>query len=90
MEQKFIDYIRYLDILEEHPDTDFSDPAFAYDYNEVQELYFDEKKNNSVFLAGESGLRKKDMLSCRGERAAEKGYVGAHLQRFADARCREG
>ena len=63
MEQKFFDYIRHLDILEEHPDTDFSDPAFAYDYNEVQELYFDEKKNNSVFLAGESGLRKKDMLA---------------------------
>ena len=38
MEQKFVDYIRHLDILEEHPDTDFSDPAFAYDYNEVQEL----------------------------------------------------
>ncbi len=63
MEQRFIDYIRRLDILDEGLDTDFSDLAFAYDYNEVQELYFDELKNNFVFLAGESGLRKKDMLA---------------------------
>lgn len=62
MEQKFVDYIRRLDILKEETDTDFSDLSFAYDYNEVQELYFDETKNNYVFLAGESGLRKKDML----------------------------
>ena len=63
MEQKFVDYIRRLDILKEETDTDFSDLSFAYDYNEVQELYFDETKNNYVFLAGESGLRKKDMLA---------------------------
>lgn len=63
MEQKFIDYFRQLDILDEGLNTDFSDLAFAYDYNEVQELYFDETKNNFVFLAGESGLRKKDMLA---------------------------
>ena len=46
MEQKFVDYIRRLDILKEETDTDFSDLSFAYDYNEVQELYFDETKNN--------------------------------------------
>lgn len=63
MKQQFIDYIRQLDILDEGLDTDFSDPAFAYDYNEVQELYFDETKNNFVFLVGECGLRKKDMLA---------------------------
>lgn len=62
MEQKFIDYFRQLDILDEGLNTDFSDLAFAYDYNEVQELYFDETKNNFVFLAGESGLRKKICL----------------------------
>ena len=39
MEQKFIDYFRQLDILDEGLNTDFSDLAFAYDYNEVQELY---------------------------------------------------
>ena len=63
MEQKFVDYIKRLDILKEDTDTDFSDLSFAYDYNEVQELYFDETRNNYVFLAGESGLRKKDMLA---------------------------
>ena len=63
MKQQFIDYIRRLDIFCEEIDADFSDPAFAYDYNEVQELYFDETQNNFVFLAGECGLRKKDMLA---------------------------
>ena len=63
MKQQFIDYIRRLDIFCEKIDADFSDPAFAYDYNEVQELYFDETQNNFVFLAGECGLRKKDMLA---------------------------
>lgn len=63
MDKKFIDYIRKLDILDEGLDIDFSDLAFAYDYNEVQELYFDIEKNNYVFLAGETGLRKKDMLA---------------------------
>ena len=63
MKQQFIDYIKRLDIFCEGPDADFSDPAFAYDYNEVQELYFDETENNFVFLAGECGLRKKDMLA---------------------------
>ena len=53
MKQQFIDYIRRLDIFCEEIDADFSDPAFAYDYNEVQELYFDETQNNFVFLAGE-------------------------------------
>ena len=63
MDKKFIDYIRKLDILDEGLDIDFFDLAFAYDYNEVQELYFDIEKNNYVFLAGETGLRKKDMLA---------------------------
>ena len=63
MDKKFIDYIRKLDILDEGLDIDFSDLAFAYDYNEVQELYFDIEKNNYVFLAGDTGLRKKDMLA---------------------------
>lgn len=62
MEQKFLDYIRKSDILGEQLNIDFSDLAFAYDYNEVQELYFDKTQNNYVFLAGETGLRKKDML----------------------------
>ena len=52
MKQQFIDYIKRLDIFCEGPDADFSDPAFAYDYNEVQELYFDETENNFVFLSG--------------------------------------
>ena len=63
MLQKFIDYIKELNILNENADIDFSDLAFAYDYNEVQELFFDETKNNYVFIAGETGLRKKDMLA---------------------------
>lgn len=62
MKQQFIDYIRRLDIFCEKIDADFSDPAFAYDYNEVQELYFDETQNNFVFLAGECGLRKRICL----------------------------
>ena len=67
MEEKFISYIMNHDVFEDASDTDFSDPAFAYDYNEVQELYFDESQNNYVFLTGETGLRKKDMLGriCR-------------------------
>lgn len=62
MDRKFIDYLKKLDILGEGLNIDFSDLAFAYDYNEVQELYFDETKNNYVFLAGETGLKKKEML----------------------------
>lgn len=63
MLQKFIDYIKELNILNEDIDIDFSDLAFAYDYNEVQELFFDETKNNFVFITGETGLCKKDMLA---------------------------
>lgn len=63
MLQKFIDYIKELNILNEDIDIDFSDLAFAYDYNEVQELFFDEINNNYVFITGETGLRKKDMLA---------------------------
>ncbi len=63
MLQKFIDYIKELNILNDDIDIDFSDLAFAYDYNEVQELFFDETKNNYVFITGETGLRKKDMLA---------------------------
>ena len=67
MEEKFINYIMNHDVFEDASDTDFSDPAFAYDYNEVQELYFDGTQNNYVFLTGETGLRKTDMLGriCR-------------------------
>lgn len=63
MLQKFIDYIKELNILHETVDIDFSDLAFAYDYNEVQEIFFDKTKNNFVFIVGETGLRKKDMLA---------------------------
>ncbi len=63
MLQKFVDYIKELNISNEAIDIDFSDLAFAYDYNEVQELFFDETKNNYVFITGETGLRKKDMLA---------------------------
>ncbi len=63
MIQQFVyDYIRSLDIIGESDDIDFSDRAFAYDYNEVQELFFDEEENNYVILAGKTGLRKKDMI----------------------------
>ncbi len=60
--QYVYDYIRSLDIIEELDDIDFSDKAFAYDYNEVQELFFDEVENNYVLLVGRTGLRKKDMI----------------------------
>ncbi len=63
MLQKFIDYIKKSNISYESVDIDSSDLAFAYDYNEVQELFFDETKNNYVFITGETGLRKKDMLA---------------------------
>lgn len=63
MLQKFIDYIKELNILSEDLDIDFSDLSFAYDYNEVQELFFDDTKNNYVFITGETGLRKKDMIA---------------------------
>ncbi len=63
MLQKFIDYVKEMNILNEDIDIDFSDLAFAYDYNEVQELFFDEVNNNFVFIVGETGLRKKDMLA---------------------------
>lgn len=63
MLQKFIDYIKELNILNDEVDIDFSDLSFAYDYNEVQELFFDDSKNNYAFIVGETGLRKKDMLA---------------------------
>ena len=63
MLQKFIDYIKELNILNNEVDIDFSDLSFAYDYNEVQELFFDESRNNYAFIVGETGLRKKDMLA---------------------------
>lgn len=62
MQPCYVDYVKKLNILDEDLNIDFSDLSFAYDYNEVQELFFDEKKNNYVFLVGETGLRKKDML----------------------------
>ncbi len=67
MLQKIADYIRERSILTETLDDDFSDPAFAYDYNEVQECFFDGQDNDYVFIVGETGLRKKEMLSriCR-------------------------
>ena len=63
MEELFWNYTKRLDILDEHLDDDFSDLAFAYDYNEVQELFFAAERNDFVILAGRSGLRKKDMLA---------------------------
>ncbi len=79
MKEKFINYIINHDVFEDAPDTDFSDPAFAYDYNEVQELYFDNAQNNYVFLVGETGLRKTDMLGriCRDllQRGIEKEQI---------------
>ena len=63
MLQTFIDYIKDSSILSGESDIDFSDAAFAYDYNEVQELFFNETMNNYVFIVGETGLRKKDMLA---------------------------
>lgn len=67
MKDIFERYLQRLDILDERLDDDFSDLAFAYDYNEVQELFFNAGQNDFVILAGASGLRKKDMLSriCR-------------------------
>lgn len=62
MLQYVYDYIRSSNILDDIDDIDFSDRAFAYDYNEVQELFFDESENNYVILAGKTGLRKKDMI----------------------------
>ena len=62
MQQYVYDYIRSLNVIDEIDDIDFSDRAFAYDYNEVQELFFDENQNNYVVLAGKTGLRKKDMI----------------------------
>ena len=62
IQQYVYDYIRSLGVIEELDDIDFSDKAFAYDYNEVQELFFDEEENNYVLLAGKTGLRKKDMI----------------------------
>ncbi|KQM09841.1 hypothetical protein AOA81_06255 [Methanomassiliicoccales archaeon RumEn M2] len=62
MRQYIYDYIRSLNIIDEIDDIDFSDRAFAYDYNEVQELFFNESVNNYVILAGKTGLRKKDMI----------------------------
>ena len=62
MHHCYVDYIKKLNILDEGLDIDFSDSSFAYDYNEVQELFFDEKQNYFVFLVGETGLKKKEML----------------------------
>lgn len=62
MRQYVYDYIRNTNILDDADDIDFSDKAFAYDYNEIQELFFDERENNFVILAGKTGLRKKDMV----------------------------
>lgn len=63
MDSVFIDYIKRADILNENLNIDFSDKSFAYDYNEVQECFFDCEENNYVILAGETGLRKKEMLA---------------------------
>ncbi len=57
------DYFSGYRFKDDSIDIDFSDLAFSYDYNEVQELYFDQDVNNVILLAGKTGLRKKDMLA---------------------------
>lgn len=62
MKGLFWDYIKNTPYLNKAVDVDFTDRAFAYDYNEVQESFFDPNANYYVILAGETGLRKRDML----------------------------
>lgn len=62
MKGLFWDYIKNMPYLNKAVDVDFTDRAFAYDYNEVQESFFDPNTNYYVILAGETGLRKRDML----------------------------
>ena len=55
------DYIRELKIGEYFNNTNYEDSSFAYDYNEVQEWFYT-KKNDVVFLVGNTGLGKSNIL----------------------------
>lgn len=50
--------------LKEIEDEEFNNKNFLYDYNEVQELYFDNVRNHFVYLTGITGLNKTKLL-CR-------------------------
>lgn len=55
------DYIKELKIAEYFSTKNYDNSNFAYDYNEVQELFYNQK-NNFVFLVGNTGLGKSNML----------------------------
>jgi hypothetical protein len=56
-----MDYVCCLDFAKQNR-SNFSDPNLLYDYNEVQELFWDETINNFVYLVGKTGLNKTAML----------------------------
>ncbi|MDR2090175.1 MAG: leucine-rich repeat protein [Clostridiales bacterium] len=61
-DREFIYDILYNHDAQEAADAAFDNKNFLYDYNEVQELYFDNTNNYFVYLAGVSGLNKEKLL----------------------------